>query len=76
MCPEIQCSRCGKRHYVGLYLNRNGVTNLAHTGKSYGSALYCPKCAKEISRFNENYESNLIAILQWINARYELVPKK
>ena len=74
MTPYIQCSHCGKTRYVSLYCNRNGVTNIAHKWKSFGTALYCPTCAKKITRCVDRYEDNLINILNNISAHYELVP--
>lgn len=74
--PIIQCSHCGKRRYVSLYCNKNGVTNIAHVWKSCGSALYCPKCAKKITRYVERYENNLINILNVIDRDYQLLPRK
>lgn len=76
MTPTIQCSHCGKRRYVSLYCNQNGVTNIAHKWKSCGSTLYCPKCAKDIKNYAQSYESNLINILEAIDRHYELVPKQ
>lgn len=75
MAPTIQCSGCGKRRYVSLSLNRNAVTNIAHSWSAVGSALYCPKCVKE-RKIHLSYESRVIRILEWIDRFYTLQPRQ
>lgn len=60
---QVQCSKCGhrSRKVKHGYYEARGIANAGW--RSYGSALYCPKCTKIINR-KENKDAAIMTIME------------
>ena len=62
---QVQCSKCGhrSRKVKRGYYEARGIANAGW--RSYGSALYCPKCTKIINRL-EDKDAAIMTIMEWM----------
>lgn len=72
---RVQCSNCGA--IKGFTYTATNVNKTIHEGwRSYGSAIYCPKCVKNFGECNIKKIENIEKTVKFINAIHERNKKR
>ncbi len=72
---RVQCSNCGA--IKGFTYTATNVNNTIHEGwRSYGSAIYCPKCVKTWGERNMTKIGNIEKTITLIDAIHERNKKR